>query len=101
MCRQYRKGTVSSNIMSTKMFVIYKNPSNQYKSFVEKFSLQERKKDLHIISMADIVKKSNSILKGRKPEQESQKSGAIPNPLGRGETICTVGHIFTYHPELS
>ena len=31
--------------MIAKMFVIYKNPSNQYESFVERFSLRESKKD--------------------------------------------------------
>ena len=43
--------------MRAKMFVIYKNPSNQYESFIERFSLRERKKDLHM-STADIVKKA-------------------------------------------
>ena len=52
-----------SKIMSTKMFVIYKNPSNQYKSFVERFSLQEQKKYLHI-PKADTVKKQ--LIFGRK-----------------------------------
>ena len=37
------------------MFMIYKNPSNQYESFVQRFSLRERKKDPHM-SKADIVK---------------------------------------------
>ena len=45
------------------MFVIYKNPSNQYKSFVERFSLQEQKKYLHI-PKADTVKKQ--LIFGRK-----------------------------------
>ena len=52
-----KKNILSSNIMSAKMFVIYKNPSNQYESFVERFSLRERKKDPHM-SKADIVKKA-------------------------------------------
>ena len=39
------------------MFMIYKNPSNQYESFVQRFSLRERKKDPHM-SKADIVKKA-------------------------------------------
>ena len=39
------------------MFMIYKNPSNQYESFVQRFSLRERKKDPHM-SKADIVKRA-------------------------------------------
>ena len=52
-----KKNILPSNIMSAKMFVIYKNLSNQYESFVERFSLRERKKDPHM-SKADIVKKA-------------------------------------------
>ena len=48
---------LSSNIMSAKMFVVYKNPSHQYESFVERFSLRERIKDPHM-SKANIVKKA-------------------------------------------
>ena len=53
----HKKNILLSTIMSAKMFLLYKNPSNQYESFVERFSLGERKKDPHM-AKADIVKKA-------------------------------------------
>ena len=78
--------------MSAKMFVIYKNPSNQYESFVERFSLRERKKRSAYVKDW-YCKKSNSILEGRKPEQETWKVGTMSNASGSGKTVCALRHI--------
>ena len=59
------------------MFVVYKNPSNQYESFVERFSLRERKKDLHM-SKANIVKKAIHFWKA---ENLSKNNGKLEQYL--------------------